>query len=120
MERGGTIPPQFPMVTCPRCKHRFPLAQATQDAFEMFHVVRDAYAKVNNYDKQFAKNELCVLFGVSVECEPGWKYPDWPGMFVNLWGKEYFRKSTLAYTKLEMTQLIEGATGALYDAGGEL
>lgn len=108
------------MVTCPKCGHRFPLAQATRDAFELFHVIRDSYARVNGYTKGYAKDELCVLFGMSVEYKEPWTPPKWPGVFCELWGKPYFRKSTLAYTKEEMTQLIDGATGAVVEAGGEL
>lgn len=110
------------MVTCPKCKHRFPLAQATQDAFELFHVIRDAYAKVNGYTKAHAKDELCLHFGVAVKYREPWQPPEWPGVFCKPYadGVLYFRKSTLAYTKDEMAQLIEGSTGALIDAGGEV
>ena len=111
------------MVTCPRCKHHFVPAKdvRTEDAFELFHVYRDAYARARGVNNVVAKNELCVHFGPSLEYEPGkFKPPRWPGLFVEVDGWIHFRKSTLAYTKAEMMHLIEATIGAIVEAGGEV
>lgn len=110
------------MVTCPRCKHRFPLEQASQNAFELFHVVRDAYAKATGHNNVYAKDELCVMYGVSMEVGDDFlsKLPKWPGVFCELWGRKFFRKSTLAMSKEEMNELIGKSYEAVYAAGGSL
>ena len=111
------------MITCPRCGHHFiPSADVrTEDSFEMFHVVRDAFAKCKNWSNVYAKNWLCVHFGVALEYEPGnFKPPKWPGVFVEVDDWIHFRKSTLSYTKQEMLDLIDRSIDALIEAGGEL
>jgi hypothetical protein len=102
------------MIKCPKCGHAFPESQAKQGAFELFHVLRDQYAQAQGMNKVEAKDSLCVLFGVSVECEKGFKPPKWPGVFVRLWGRLFFRKSTLAYTEAEMSHLIEATQEAIF------
>jgi len=111
------------MVVCPRCRHHFvpsPVVRS-EDAFELFHVYRDAYAKARGISNVVAKNELCVHFGVALEYEPGtFKPPRWPGLFVEVDKWIHFRKSTLAYTKAEMADLIGRTEVAIVDAGGEV
>jgi hypothetical protein len=102
------------MVTCPFCKKSFPDSVAKQSMFELFHVLRDQYAQAQGLNKVEAKDSLCVLFGVSVECEKGFKPPKWPGVFVRLWGRLFFRKSTLSYSQEEMSHLIESTQEAIY------
>jgi hypothetical protein len=102
------------MVECPKCHHRFPESVAKKDAFELFHVLRDQYAEAQGMNKVEAKDILCVQFGVSIECEKGFKPPSWPGVFCRLWGRLFFRKSTLAYTKDEMSKLIEATQEVIH------
>jgi hypothetical protein len=102
------------MLECPKCHHRFPEAQAKQEAFELFHALRDEYSVAQGMQKPEAKDTLCVMYGVSMECEKGFQPPKWPGVFCRLWGRLYFRKSTLAYTPKEMSHLIDGAQEAIH------
>jgi hypothetical protein len=111
------------MVHCPRCGHNFVPAKdiRTESSFELFHVYRDAYAKARGISNVAAKNELCVHFGVALEYEPGtFKPPRWPGLFVEVDKWIHFRKSTLAYTKAEMADLISRTEVAIVDAGGDI
>lgn len=108
------------MVTCPKCGHKFPENIASQQAFELFHALRDEYAEAQGLKKPEAKDILCVSFGVAldIEDESFWEHlPPWPGVFCEVWGKKYFRKSTLAYTKDEMSKLINSSQEAV--GGGE-
>lgn len=83
--------------------------------------MRDAYAKARGINNVAAKNELCVKYGIAIEYEPGvFRPPSWPGLFVEVDGWIHFRKSTLAYTKDEMHDLIEATMVAIVDAGGEI
>ena len=111
------------MVRCPRCGHNFVPSQdvRSESSFELFHVLRDIYARARGINNIDAKNELCVKYGVAVEYEPG-KFvpPKWPGLFVEVNEWIHFRKSTLAYTKEEMAHLIDGTTLAIVEAGGEV
>ena len=102
------------MIECPRCHHKFPEALAKQDAFELFHALRDEYAAAQGLGKVEAKDTLCVQFGVSLEYGDDFVPPAWPGVFCKLWGRRFFRKSTLAYTPAEMSKLIEGTSEAIY------
>ncbi len=111
------------MITCPRCHFHFVPSPAvrSEDAFSLFHVYRDAYARARGKNNVDAKNELCVKYGVAIEYEPGvFRPPSWPGLFVEVDGWIHFRKSTLAYTKDEMHDLIEATMVAIVDAGGEI
>lgn len=110
------------MVTCPRCHYHFVPRQdvRSEDSFELFHVIRDAYCRATGYSSVYAKNELCILHGVAVEYHEPFTPPPWPGVFVEIWNKIYFRKSTTQYSKDEMARLIEGATSAVIEAGGEV
>jgi hypothetical protein len=102
------------MITCPACGHSFPENTASREAFEMFHALRDQYADAQGMNKVDAKDTLCVLFGVAQEYEEPWNPPRWPGVFCRLWGRLFFRKSTLAYTRDEMTKLIDSTQEAVY------
>lgn len=108
------------MITCPRCHHHFvPATDArTEDAFELFHVYRDAFARSQSWSNVYAKNWLCVHYGVAIEYEPG-KFvpPKWPGLFVEVDDWMHFRKSTLAYTKQEMADLIGRTEEKLAELG---
>jgi len=108
-------------VVCPRCHFRFPLEAASQGAFELFHVLRDQYAEAQGLTKIEAKDTLCILFGVSEEVGDDFlaKLPKWPGVFCEVWGRRFFRKSTLAYTKDEMTKLIEASQEAVNERAME-
>jgi hypothetical protein len=106
------------MVTCPFCKKSFPEAQVKQEAFSYFHVLVDQYAIAQGLSKVEAKDSLCVLFGISKEYEEPWEPPKYPGVFARLWGRLFFRKSTLAYTKDEMSRLIEASEEAIHTGEG--
>lgn len=111
------------MTRCPRCGHKFvpsPVVRS-EDAFELFHALRDQFAHLQSWSAVVAKNWLCVHYGVAIEYEPG-KFlpPKWPGIFVEVDNWWHFRKSTLAYTKDEMARLIDGTTQAIIEAGGEV
>lgn len=111
------------MIKCPLGGYcpRADLATRSEDSFELFHLVRDAFAKCKSWSNVYAKNWLCVHFGVALEYEPGtFKPPKWPGLFVEVDEWIHFRKSTLAYTKAEMRDLIDRSTEALIEAGGDL
>lgn len=110
------------MTTCPRCGHHFVPAKdvRSEDSFELFHVYRDAYAKWKGWSNVYCKNWLCVHYGVAIEYEPGtFRPPSWPGIFVEVDNWIHFRKSTLAYTKQEMTDLIARTALDLAEAGVE-
>ena len=104
-------------VECPRCHFRFPLEAASRGAFKLFHALRDEYAHAQAMNLIEAKDTLCVMFGVSVEIGDDFlsKLPPWPGVFCEVWGRRFFRKSTLAYSKDEMTKLIEGSQEAVHE-----
>jgi hypothetical protein len=102
------------VITCPFCKRSFPEALAKQDAFELFHALRDEYAEAQGMHKVEAKDTLCVLWGVSREYGDYFVPPKWPGVFCALWGRRFFRKSTLAYTPREMSKLIEGTEESIH------
>lgn len=102
------------MIVCPKCGHSFPEALAARDAFELFHALRDSYAKEQGMGKIEAKDTLCVCYGVSKEYEEPWYPPPWPGVFCRLWGRLFFRKSTLAYTPEEMSHLISMTSEAVH------
>lgn len=114
------------MLECPACHHRYPESLAKQSAFELFHALRDEYAVTQGMNKVGAKDTLCVLFGVSEEVGDDFlsRLPKWPGVFCQIWGRRFFRKSTLAYTPKEMGYLIDGTQEsvgkALVEAGGEI
>ena len=103
------------MITCPRCHHRFPENTASREAFELFHVLRDQYAEAQGLSKIEAKDTLCVSFGVSLEYGDDFTPPGWPGIFCEVWGRRFFRKSTLAYSRDEMMKLIEASQEAIYE-----
>lgn len=109
------------MTKCPLggyC-YRNQSAIRSEDSFDLFHAIRDAYADAQGYDKVLAKDELCCLFGVAIEDEGQLDIPkDWIACVV--WNRRWLRKSTLKYTKAEMTKLIEKSINAVYEAGGEL
>lgn len=102
------------MITCPRCKHRFIENTSSQQAFELFHALRDEYAKAQGMNMVTAKDTLCVMFGVSLEYGDDFNPPKWPGVFCELWDRRFFRKSTLAYTPKEMAHLIESTEEAIH------
>ena len=102
------------MITCPKCGHSFPENPASREAFELFHALRDEYAVAQGMNKVEAKDTLCVMFGVSLEYGDDFTPPKWPGVFCGLWGRKFFRKSTLAYTPKEMGHLIDGAQESVH------
>lgn len=105
------------MTTCPRCGYHE--GSASQQAFELFHALRDEYAAAQGLNKVEAKDTLCVLYGVSVEYGEPWEPPKWPGVFCTLWGRRFFRKSTMFYSKDEMARLIESSQEAIGLQEGE-
>jgi len=111
------------MIHCPLGGYCYKSRTETrsEDAFELFHVYRDAFARCKNWSNVYAKNWLCVHYGVALEYEPGtFKPPKWPGVFVEVDEWIHYRKSTLAYTETEMAHLIDGTTQAILDADGEI
>jgi len=90
----------------------------TNKAVRYFHKLRDLYAGELGYSREYAKNELCLLYG------PGYPFdeipdppPSWLGVVAEIWGKKFFRKSLLLYTKSEMTILIDQTIRALAENG---
>ncbi len=100
------------MDTCPRCGYKE--GSASQQAFELFHALRDEYAAAQGLNKVEAKDTLCILFGVSVEYHGQPDLPKWPMVPCTLWGRKFLRKSTMFYTKDEMTWLIESTQEAIH------
>ena len=93
------------------------LPPARARARKYFHLMRDAYAAVNGYTKEYAKDELCIGWGISVTLEDARENPpDWSGHLVKLWDREYVRKSVMEYTREEMSALIEGTILACIEA----
>lgn len=96
-------------------------APATDEAFHYFHLLRDAYASTNGYNKQYAKDELCVQWGVALPIGKALeKPPKWSGHVVEIWRRKYLRKSTSQYTKQEMSDLIEGTISACIESGVDI
>jgi len=111
------------VTRCPRCGHHFVPARdlRSDSSFNLFHVYRDAFAKHQGWSNVYAKNWLCVHYGVAVEYEPGtFKPPKWPGVFCEVDDWVHFRKSTLAYTRAEMTDLIARTAAQMAEAGIEV
>jgi hypothetical protein len=106
------------VIICPKCSHRFPEAVAKQAPFEYFHVLVDQYAIAQGLNKVEAKDSLCVLFGISKEYEEPWEPPKYPGVFCRLWGRMFFRKSTLAYSPNEMSRMIQSTQEAIHTGEG--
>jgi hypothetical protein len=102
------------MIECPKCGHRFPESLAKRSSFEMFHALRDEYARAQGIGMVEAKDTLCVMFGVSLEYDDDFQTPKWTGRFCELWGRKFFRKSTLEYTKEEMHTLIMFSEEAIH------
>jgi len=50
---------------------------ATDKAFRFFHALRDACASTLGYDREYAKNELCCMFGIVLEAEEDITEPAW-------------------------------------------
>jgi len=103
---------------CPRCGHVWSDgAKRSDDQFKLFHALCNEYARAQGMDQVTAKDTLCVLYGVSEEIGDDFlsKFPKWPGVKCELWGRRFFRKSTLFYTKEEMSGLINGASEAIHE-----
>jgi hypothetical protein len=100
------------MESCPRCGYR--PDSASEDAFKLFHALRDEYATAQGMSKIEAKDQLCVMFGISVEYEGQADLPKWPMVACRVWGRKHLRKSTTAYTKDEMARLIEASQEAIH------
>lgn len=79
----------------------------SERAFQFFHALRDLYASSAGYDREFAKNELCMRFGVFEPVDQP-EPPPWSGHIVEMYGRKVFRKSLKDYTKEELHDLIEG------------
>lgn len=93
-------------------------APASYSARRYFHVIRDAYARAMGYEKEYAKDELCIGFGIAMTVADALEDPpEWAGHVRTIWGREYVRKSTAAYTREEMAGLIEGAIQACLENG---
>jgi len=86
-------------------------------AFRFFHVIVKRYSDALGVSQVWAKHELCINFGITLEYSEGFQPPDWAGHFVDYHGTIYFRKSTNEYTSGEMVQLIKGSIQALQDNG---
>ena len=94
---------------------------ASIQARKLFHLLRDRYSAGMGYSKEYAKDELCVLFGVSVTMEEALESrPKWAGHICELWGREYIRKTTTAYTDTEMNDLIAGTEKACVENGVDI
>ena len=87
---------------------------ASERARNYFHVLRGRYAAAMGYDKEYAKNELMLRFGV-------WEEPrvatEWSGHLIDMYGQLVFRKSLNDYTKEELNELIEGTIMACIENG---
>ena len=92
-------------------------AKRSEEQFRLFHALVHEYSIAQGMDMVTAKDTLCILYGVSLEIGDDFlaKFPPWPGVKCELWGRKFFRKSTLIYRKKEMTALIEGATEAIHE-----
>lgn len=93
----------------------------------LFHKLVDRYAQTIGEDRVYAKDELCIHWGVAVEIDVSDPFgtansfleaPEWPGHLCMHWSRYFFRKSTSAYTVKEMNELIEAAFRAIVMAGG--
>ena len=80
----------------------------SENASRYFHKLRDRYAAGLGYSREWGKVELKYAWGESVEYDEEFEPPEWPGEFVEIYGKIIFLKSTTAYRKREMGVLIEG------------
>lgn len=91
---------------------------ASVKAKRYFHLIRDAYARALGYDREYAKDELCIGFGVAISLAEALEDPPkWSGHLRKIWGKEYVRKSIAAYTRDELIGLIEGSIHACIENG---
>lgn len=91
---------------------------ASVKARRYFHLIRDAYARSMGYEREYAKDELCIGFGIAVSLQDALEDPPkWSGHLRKIWGKEYVRKSTAAYTTDELIGLIEGSIRACVENG---
>lgn len=95
--------PEGEVVTA---EFRKTVPDASERARNYFHALRDKYAAALGYDREHAKNELCVRFGVALEEEAA-HTADWEGRFVEIWGARFFRKSLNYYNKKELSNLVE-------------
>ncbi len=94
---------------------------ASRAARKYFHLMRDVYARSLGYEKEYAKDELCVGFGVSMLLQDALEDPPkWSGYPRKIWGKEHLRKSTTEYTTDEMAGLIEGTIQACIENGVDI
>ena len=94
------------------------LPPASVQMRKLFHLMRDRYAAGLGYDKEYAKDELCILCGVATTLEDALEDPpSWPGHLREMWGETHIRKSTNAYTEQEMRDLIQGTIKAGLDNG---
>lgn len=89
----------------------------SENASRYFHKLRDRYAVGLLYEREYAKVELKYKYGDWIEYNEGFEPPEWPGEFVEIYGKIIFMKSTTAYTNKEMGILIEGTVAACIDNG---
>jgi hypothetical protein len=122
------------VTRCPRCGHHFVPARdlRSESSFYLFHVYRDAFAKHQGWSNVYAKNWLCVHYGVAIDCgrdTEDWaigfaaampRPPKWAGVFCVVDGEWYYRKSTTIYTKAEMTDLIARTAAQMAEAGIEV
>jgi len=93
-------------------------ANASQKARKYFHLIRDAYARAMGYDREYAKDELCIGFGVAELLENILEEPPrWSGHVRQIWGRTYVRKSITEYTSDEIAGLIDGAIQACAENG---
>lgn len=97
---------------------------ASEAAMRLFHSLRDAYMVEVGYDKEYAKNELMIRFGVAdkidFDVDEDDKLPPYSGHVVVMYGNVYIRKSIVDYTKDEMHNLIEGTIVACHDNGANI
>lgn len=87
---------------------------ASSRAVRLFHAIRDRYADALGFERDYAKNELLCRFGISLPIDRAAE-AEWEGRVINIWGKDLFRKSILAYKKSEIHALIDGVCMACFE-----
>lgn len=94
---------------------RGPALSSSNRARKKFFTLRDLYANALGYDKGYAKDELCCMFGVAQEAEAGECPEGWHEIVI--WDEGWHRKSLSNYTQREMYNLIENVLKSCHENG---
>lgn len=119
MKDFRNVKERIPLGGIVECEFRTPRREKSDVQMGLFHAIRDRYAQAMGYDREYAKSELCLLYGVSQEIQApsvvGIDIPKWSGHIVSMWGGVFFRKSLTEYTKKELYNLTEGCIMACHE-----